>query len=130
MEGGHGHEEREEGLEVGYAVHENTFAVRSDLPAAARVAFRMNFRFSNLLGAPYRGGNLLIHNNELLTPVGNRVGQIDLVNSTSKALPHENLKQARRRRARLGAATEAHAPATLADPHAVHQPQRSLVGQH
>lgn len=36
----------------------------------------MNFRFSNLLGAPYRGGTLLIHNNELLTPVGNRVGQV------------------------------------------------------
>ena len=36
----------------------------------------MNFKFSNLLGAPYRGGNLLIHNNELLTPVGNRVGQV------------------------------------------------------
>jgi hypothetical protein len=36
----------------------------------------MNFQFSNLLGAPYRGGNLVIHNNELLTPVGNRVGQV------------------------------------------------------
>lgn len=36
----------------------------------------MNFRFSNLLGAPYRGGNLLIHENELLTPVGNRVTQV------------------------------------------------------
>lgn len=35
----------------------------------------MNYRFSNLLGAPYRGGNLLIHENELLTPVGNRVTQ-------------------------------------------------------
>jgi hypothetical protein len=36
----------------------------------------MNYRFSNLLGAPYRGGTLLIHDNELLTPVGNRVGQV------------------------------------------------------
>ncbi len=36
----------------------------------------MNFRFSNLLGAAYRGGNLLIHDNELLSPVGNRVGQV------------------------------------------------------
>lgn len=36
----------------------------------------MNYRFSNLLGAPYRGGNLLIHENELLTPVGNRVTQV------------------------------------------------------
>lgn len=39
----------------------------------------MNFRFSNLLGAPYRGGNVLIHENELLTPVGNRVGQVRAV---------------------------------------------------
>ncbi|KAF5838324.1 WD40 repeat-like protein [Dunaliella salina] len=53
----------------------------------------MNFRFSNLLGAPYRGGNLIIHDNELLTPVGNRVGQVDLVHSTSQTLPFENLKQ-------------------------------------
>ena len=36
----------------------------------------MNFKFSNLLGAPYRGGNLLISGNELLTPVGNRVSQV------------------------------------------------------
>lgn len=38
----------------------------------------MNFVFSNLLGAPYRGGTLLIHDNQLLTPVGNRVGQVGL----------------------------------------------------
>lgn len=37
----------------------------------------MNFKFSNLLGAPYRGGNLLVTGeNELLTPVGNRVSQV------------------------------------------------------
>ncbi len=36
----------------------------------------MNFRFSNLLGAPYRGGNILIHGNELLSPEGNRVSQV------------------------------------------------------
>lgn len=36
----------------------------------------MNYKFSSLLGAPYRGGNLLIHDNELLTPVGNRVTQV------------------------------------------------------
>jgi periodic tryptophan protein 2 len=36
----------------------------------------MNFAFSNLLGAPYRGGTLLIHGSELLTSVGNRVGQV------------------------------------------------------
>ena len=36
----------------------------------------MDYRFAALLGAPYRGGNLLIHGNELLTPVGNRVTQV------------------------------------------------------
>ena len=36
----------------------------------------MDYRFAALLGAPYRGGNLLIHDNELLTPVGNRVTQV------------------------------------------------------
>ncbi len=35
----------------------------------------MDFRFSNLLGAPYRGGTLLLHENTLLSPVGNRVTQ-------------------------------------------------------
>ena len=34
-----------------------------------------DFRFSNLLGAPYRGGTLLLHGNTLLSPVGNRVTQ-------------------------------------------------------
>ncbi|GFR41863.1 hypothetical protein Agub_g2644, partial [Astrephomene gubernaculifera] len=55
----------------------------------------MNFTFSNLIGAPYRGGTLLICNNELLTPVGNRVGQVSLTESTSKCLPFENLTQIR-----------------------------------
>lgn len=36
----------------------------------------MNYEFQALLGAPYRGGNLLIHENELLTPAGNRVTQV------------------------------------------------------
>jgi hypothetical protein len=36
----------------------------------------MNYQFANLLGAPYRGGSLLLHNNELLSPVGNRVSQV------------------------------------------------------
>ncbi|MEW5311682.1 MAG: hypothetical protein WDW38_003377 [Sanguina aurantia] len=55
----------------------------------------MNYKFSNLLGAPYRGGSLLIHDNELLTPVGNRISQISLTQSTSHTLPFENLKQVR-----------------------------------
>lgn len=36
----------------------------------------MNYAFSNLLGAPYRGGNLVIHDNQLFSPVGNRVSQV------------------------------------------------------
>jgi hypothetical protein len=36
----------------------------------------MDYQFSNLLGAPYRGGNLVIHGTELLSPVGNRVSQV------------------------------------------------------
>jgi periodic tryptophan protein 2 len=36
----------------------------------------MNYQFANLLGAPYRGGNLLLHGPELLSPVGNRVSQV------------------------------------------------------
>lgn len=55
----------------------------------------MNFRFSNLLGAPYRGGNVVIHGSELLSPVGNRVSQINLVESTSATFPFENAKQVR-----------------------------------
>ena len=84
-----------------------------------------DFRFASLLGAPYRGGNLLIHGNELLTPVGNRVSQarwdtpssarppashtapaaplcspfalsqIDLTQSTASTLPFENGRQIR-----------------------------------
>ena len=36
----------------------------------------MNFRFHNLLAAPYRGGSLVMHGDTLLSPVGNRVAQV------------------------------------------------------
>ena len=36
----------------------------------------MDFKFANLLGAPYRGGNILLAGTELLSPVGNRVSQV------------------------------------------------------
>ena len=36
----------------------------------------MNFAFSNLLGAPYRGGNLTFDGKELLSAVGNRVSLV------------------------------------------------------
>lgn len=56
----------------------------------------MNFTFSNLLGAPYRGGNLVITaQDELLTPVGNRVTEINLIESTSFTLPFENQRNLR-----------------------------------
>ena len=43
----------------------------------------MDFRFANLMGAPYRGGNLLIAGSELLSPVGNRVSQVKAPIETS-----------------------------------------------
>lgn len=57
----------------------------------------MNFKFQNLLGAPYRGGNLLISGNtQLLSPVGNRVSVTDLVKSETLTLPCENAKNIHR----------------------------------
>lgn len=53
----------------------------------------MNFKFHNLLGAPYRGGNIVIKGNELLSPVGNRLSQVNLVESVSSTSPFENAKQ-------------------------------------
>lgn len=49
----------------------------------------MNFRFQNLLGAPYRGGNVVVSDDSLLSPVGNRVSVTDLVKSHSLTLPFE-----------------------------------------
>lgn len=79
----------------------------------------MNYSFNTLLGGPYRGGNLLFHNQELLSAVGNRVHQVgflavcvahpsvhpapclqhhtqvDLACSLSNTLPFQNAKQIR-----------------------------------
>ena len=52
-----------------------------------------HYRFSNLLGAPYRGGNLCMNGNHLLTSVGNRVTEVDLQLSSSTTLPCENLTE-------------------------------------
>ena len=54
-----------------------------------------HYRFSNLLGAPYRGGNLCMSGNTLLTSVGNRVNEVDLQLSSSTTLPSENLTEIR-----------------------------------
>lgn len=57
----------------------------------------MNYRFKNLVGAPYRGGNAIISDNtQLLTPVGNRVSVVDLVKSETVTLPCENTKNVTR----------------------------------
>ncbi|XP_076921668.1 periodic tryptophan protein 2 [Bidens hawaiensis] len=50
----------------------------------------MNYRFQNLLGAPYRGGNTIFVNNTLLiSPVGNRISVTDLVKSETLTLPFQ-----------------------------------------
>lgn len=52
----------------------------------------MNYRFSNLLGAPYRGGNVVLHGNELLSPVGNRVSQVGSAYRPAWMLPRRTCK--------------------------------------
>ncbi|KAL2926244.1 Periodic tryptophan protein 2 [Bienertia sinuspersici] len=48
----------------------------------------MNYRFQNLLGAPYRGGNVVVSgNNKLISSVGNRVSVTDLIKSETITLP-------------------------------------------
>ncbi|KAF9619369.1 hypothetical protein IFM89_006556 [Coptis chinensis] len=51
----------------------------------------MNFRFQNLLGAPYRGGNAVITENSLLiSPISNRISITDLIKSHTQTLPSES----------------------------------------
>ncbi|XP_010537974.1 PREDICTED: periodic tryptophan protein 2 homolog [Tarenaya hassleriana] len=48
----------------------------------------MNYRFQNLLGAPYRGGNAVVtQNTQLISPVGNRVSVTDLKKHQTVTLP-------------------------------------------
>ncbi|KAK9281854.1 hypothetical protein L1049_004760 [Liquidambar formosana] len=48
----------------------------------------MNYRFHNLIGAPYRGGNAIVANNtHLISPVGNRISVTDLIKSETITLP-------------------------------------------
>jgi len=51
-----------------------------------------SYRFSNLLGATYRGGTVLFtpDGNHLLSPVGNRVNLVDLVQGRTVTLPAES----------------------------------------
>ncbi|XP_021298575.1 periodic tryptophan protein 2 homolog [Herrania umbratica] len=57
----------------------------------------MNYRFQNLLGAPYRGGNVVItQNTNLISPLGNRVSVTDLVKSQTVTLPIQSSSNIRR----------------------------------
>ncbi|KAM7253980.1 hypothetical protein ACFE04_031662 [Oxalis oulophora] len=57
----------------------------------------MNYRFQNLLGAPYRGGNVLSSlNTQLISPVGNRVSITDLLKSQTTTLPIQSSTNIRR----------------------------------
>ncbi|KAL9232034.1 hypothetical protein vseg_007183 [Gypsophila vaccaria] len=48
----------------------------------------MNYRFQNLLGAPYRGGNVVVsNNNRLISAIGNRISVTDLTKSETLTLP-------------------------------------------
>lgn len=48
----------------------------------------MDYRFQNLLGAPYRGGNAVVtQNTQLISPVGNRVSVTDLNKHHTITLP-------------------------------------------
>lgn len=53
---------------------------------------KFSFKFSNLLGAVYKKGNLVFtpDGNSVISPVGNRITVYDLKNSKSYTLPVEN----------------------------------------
>ncbi|KAF7650631.1 hypothetical protein LDENG_00122740 [Lucifuga dentata] len=55
---------------------------------------KFNYRFSNLLGAVYRQGNLNFSKdgNAVISPVGNRISVFDLKNNTSETLPVSTTK--------------------------------------
>ena len=46
----------------------------------------MDYQFANLLGAPYRGGSLLLRGDTLICPAGNRVREVQLRDAASRAL--------------------------------------------
>jgi hypothetical protein len=77
-------------------------AARSRLQCCHRRCRRaeMNFKFSNLLGAPYRGGNFVLSDQELLSPVGNRVSQVRRRAAAPRCQRRAAMIEARRRRAR------------------------------
>lgn len=53
----------------------------------------MDYKFSNLLGVPYRGGNLQFWGDKLLGPAGNRVRELGLGDASSLTFPFESPHQ-------------------------------------
>lgn len=53
---------------------------------------KSDFQFSNLLGTVYRRGNLVFHEDKLLSPVGNRVSCFDLVHLKLFTFDYEHRK--------------------------------------
>lgn len=53
----------------------------------------MNYKFSNLLGVPYRGGNLIFAGDQLVAPASNRVRDIALSDASSTTYPFESQHQ-------------------------------------
>lgn len=53
---------------------------------------RFSYKFSNLCGSVYKGGNLVFtpDGNTLLSPVGNRISLFDLVKQTTCTMNVEN----------------------------------------
>lgn len=55
----------------------------------------MDYEFKNLLGAPYRGGTLLLHGTKLISPAGNRLTEVELTLHTTTTYPFQNLTNVR-----------------------------------
>jgi periodic tryptophan protein 2 len=55
---------------------------------------KLDFKFSNLCGTVYRSGNLIFtpDGNSILSPVGNRVTEFNLITNKSTTFPFENRK--------------------------------------
>jgi periodic tryptophan protein 2 len=53
----------------------------------------MNYQFSNLLGVPYRGGNVVFAGDQLLAPASNRVREIALNDAACTTYPFESQHQ-------------------------------------
>jgi hypothetical protein len=70
----------------------------------------MNFRFTNLLGAPYRGGTILLSKGDsLLAPVGNRVNEVNIgekFERSSRRRRGQRLRRRRRMPQRAGGASD------------------------